>query len=198
MPKPGPRPRPNPPPMPTTSNRIISNSTAWTSAEMPTKVSVRPARARVVESRTTGGGDMKREATRGLTGGTSCCQAKAGVAPILPAEPGSQRACLRAAHGHLAAGMVAHDELVATAEPGDDLLHVVEVHEAGLVDPEEHLGVEALFQLAKRVVGHECPLAGGGEDEPMLDPEPANVVDRQQEDAAPAVHRDLRGERLAA
>ena len=27
---------------------------------MPTKVSVRPGRARVVESRTTGGGDMKR------------------------------------------------------------------------------------------------------------------------------------------
>ena len=81
---------------PTTSKRIISNSTAWTSAEMPTKVSVRPGRARVVESRTTGGGDMKREATRGLTGGTSCCQAKAGAAPIYQRSLArSARACVR-------------------------------------------------------------------------------------------------------
>src|SRR5262249_37689007 len=158
MPNPGPMPSPKPPPIPTTSNRIINSSTAWTIAEMPTKARVRPACGRVVESRT-GGWDMKRKATQGLAGGVSSCQGRRPRPRALPAGARSQRRSLRAAHGHLAAGVVAHDELVAPAEPGDDLLHVVEVHEARFVDPEEHLRIEPLLEFAKRVVGHEGALA---------------------------------------
>src|SRR5262249_47129159 len=191
MPNPGPMPSPNPPPIPTTSNRIINSSTAWTIAEMPTKARVRPACGRVVESRT-GSWDMKREATQGLTGGVSYGQGRRPRARALPAEACSQRASLRSADGHLAAGVVAHDEFVASAEPGDDFLHVMEVHEARLVDAEEHLGIEPLLQLAKRVVCHEGPLARVGVDQAVLHAEPAHVVDGQQQDA-PAAGAGYRG-----
>src|SRR5262249_55658922 len=167
MPKPAPMPSPKPPPIPTTSNRIINNSTAWTIAEMPTKARVRPACGRVVESRT-GWGGMKRKATQGLTREGSYCQGRRPRAPPRPTGARPQRPSLRAADRHLAAGVVAHDELVASAEPGDDLLHVMEVHEARFVDPEEHLRIEPLLQLAKRVVGHEGALARVGVDQAVL------------------------------
>src|SRR5262249_2096929 len=150
MPNPGPMPRPKPPPIPTPPNRIINSSTAWTIAEMPTKARVRPACGRVVESRT-GWWDMKRKATQGLTSRVSYCQGRRPRARALPAEARSQRSSLRAADCHLAARLVADDELVASAEPGDDLLHVVEVHEARLVDAGGHLRIEPPLHLPPRL-----------------------------------------------
>src|SRR5439155_12793582 len=83
---------------------------------------------------------------------------KARSGPPSPPEPRPQRPRLRAAERDLAARPVAHHELVAAAEPGDDLLHVLEVHEVRLVGAEEERGVEPLLELAQRIVGHEGAL----------------------------------------
>src|SRR5437016_3271889 len=116
---------------------------------------------------------------------------KAHTGPLSPSEPRAQRPRLRAAERDLAARPVAHDELVAAGEPGDDLLHVREVDEVRLVGAEEERGVEPLLELAQRVVGHEGALGGVRVDQAVLDPEPEHVRDRHDQDALPAVHRDL-------
>src|SRR5437762_2692323 len=108
-----------------------------------------------------------------------------------PPEPRAQRPRLRAAERNLAAHRIAHDELVAAAEPGDDLLHVLQVHEVRLVGAEEERRVEALLEVAQRVVGHEGALGGVRVDQAVLDPEPEHVGDRHDQDALSAVHRDL-------
>src|SRR5437867_7226031 len=92
----------------------------------------RPGRRVERGERTIYGCPGKRKAVKARTGTPS------------PPEPRAQRPRLRAAERDHAARRIAHDQLVAAAEPGDDLLHVLQIYEVRLVGAEEERQVELL------------------------------------------------------
>src|SRR4029450_5808124 len=116
---------------------MSSAMSKWASAESPRKATTRPPRGRVVADQTNRDVNMKPKRSGDLRVGVLPVKPRA--CPPSPAQLGAQGACLGAADGHLARGVVAHRQLVATAEPRDDLLHVAEVDEARLVHAEEQL-----------------------------------------------------------
>src|ERR1700743_1217569 len=64
---------------------------------------------------------------------------------------------LVAAEGKLAA--VLHDDEVAAAEPGLDLLHEIDVDDGGAVDADEFFGVELVFEALQGLADFEGALA---------------------------------------
>src|SRR3989442_618076 len=168
-PKPGPMPRPKPPPAPRMSKKTMRPRSTCAAVEIPRAASRRRGRGPVVVSSEVSVGPMAAPQSEKLS--------RRAPATPSPPEPRAQRPRLRAAERDLAARRIAHDELVAAAEPGDDLLHVLQVHEVRLVGAEEERRVEALLEVAQRVVGHEGALGGVRIDQAVLEPQPEHVGD---------------------
>src|SRR5215203_4312833 len=71
-------------------------------------------------------------------------------------KSGSRRPGLRSADRDLRRLRVCHPEDVIPAEPRNDLLHLVDIHQVRTVDPPEHLRVEPRMQLFEGSVVR-CP-----------------------------------------
>src|SRR5262249_51823915 len=139
-PKPGPTPRPKPLPAPITSKTIMKARSTWAALDVASAARRRRGRGPVVgaESR----GVIARRARIEAMDGGNTRQVKRVRTASSPLEPPPRPPPLDPAEGALARALVPHDEFVAPAEPRDDLLHVLQVHQARLVGAEEEGRVE--------------------------------------------------------
>src|SRR5918993_1638643 len=96
---------------------------------------------------------------------------------VLPKAPG-----LRSADRDLRRLRVCHPEDVIPAEPRNDLLHFVDIHQVRAVDPPEHLGVEPRMQLFEGSVVR-CPRY-------LISHNINRILDERRMDDVVSLHKD--------